>query len=171
MNQKSKDTTVIMTAHGTAHTTEESNSVCLSFELVCQRITRGTIAGQLCEEHGCSYEWLRVSHHISSTMGENRQPHSLGGPDVQATDHKTKALDDRKPAQDVGDFERRVETKLPEWHQPFMEGFKGGLQVRQTCLQLTWPYHRQHFLFPRILLQNLLSTKQEGKHNLLTHFL
>ena len=95
-------------------------------------------------------QWEKTDNHIPLVV-----------PDVQATDHKTKALDDRKPAQDVGDFERRVETKLPEWHQPFMEGFKGGLQVRQTCLQLTWPYHRQHFLFPRILLQNLLSTKQE----------
>ena len=45
---------------------------------------------------------------------------------VQATEHQIKCLDDRKPAQAVDDHEGRVETKLPEWLQPFTEGLTRG---------------------------------------------
>ena len=43
-------------------------------------------------------------------------------PGVQATDHQTQALGDRKRTLAVGDHERSVETQLPEWLQPFTEG-------------------------------------------------
>ena len=37
----------------------------------------------------------------------------------------------------------------------------GGVQVRKTYLQLTWSYHLQQFLLPRILRQNVLQTQQD----------
>ena len=59
-------------------------------------------------------------------------------PSVQATDHQTRALGDRKQTQAVGDHELKVETGLPEWLQPFTEaGYRG---VRQMSLQLMWKY-------------------------------
>ena len=45
---------------------------------------------------------------------------------MQATEQQTKALGDQKPAQAVGDHERRVETGPPEWLQPFTEGLTKG---------------------------------------------
>ena len=64
---------------------------------------------------------IQVSHRKSSRTGEtsvvtidNRIP--LVVPGAQETEH------DRKPAQSVGDHERRVETRLQEWLQPFTEG-------------------------------------------------
>ena len=73
------------------------------------------------------FEGIQVRHHISSVMGEqssvkteNHIPLVLPG--VQANEHLTKSLGDRKPAHAVGDHEQRVETELPERLQPFMEG-------------------------------------------------
>ena len=49
MNQKSKDLTVIMTANGTTHTTEEATvHVCdLDSSSIIERITRGALAGEI----------------------------------------------------------------------------------------------------------------------------
>ena len=111
---------------------------------------------------------IQVSHHhISSRMGETLSvnlttafPCSSG---VQATDHQTRGLDDRKQTRGVGDHEAQVETELPEWLLPFTEG------CRQTSLQLTWRYRRRHFLLPRILQQNLLAQSRE-KAQCISHF-
>ena len=82
-------------------------------------------------------------------------------PGVQATEHQTKSVGNRKQTQAVGDHERRVETELPERLQPFKEGLTRESHVRQTYSHLTRPYHLQKFLLPRILQKNLLQTKQE----------
>ena len=41
---------------------------------------------------------------------------------VQATEHQTRALEERKRTPAVGDREVRVETGIPEWLPPFTEG-------------------------------------------------
>ena len=85
----------------------------------------------LFEENGCSCErhpgkpsyLIHSGRQIECKIDENIP---LVVPGVQATEHHTKALGDRKPAQAVEDHERRVETKLPEWPQQFTEGLTRG---------------------------------------------
>ena len=48
---------------------------------------------------------------------------------------------------------------------------QGDLQVRRTYLQLSWPYHFHLFLFPHILMPNLVQAKQSRRNrNLFNHF-
>ena len=107
----------------------------------------------------------QVSHHISSRMKENRvkqrPPNSLG---------ENKRASNRTPDQSSGRPEastsrgrpratcgNRITRMASTIHGNFDER---ALQVRQASLQLTWTYHRQHFLL-RILQQNRPQTKQE----------
>ena len=78
----------------------------------------------------------------------------------QATDHQTRSLGDRKQRQLVGDHVSKVETDWPEWLRRIK---KEDRQIRQMSLQLAWKNHRQHFLLPRMLQQNLLRTEAGGK--------
>ena len=110
-----------------------SNSTCLWLGHVCssstmQRITRGTHVN--CKQKAVTRKnGLQVGHQISSRVGRNSSAkptttfHWLS---QQATEHQTKALDDLKRTQAVGDQERSVETQLPGWLQPFTEGASRG---------------------------------------------
>ena len=95
---------------------------------------------------------IQVSHRFSSRIEEiecETDKHFLSvDPSVQAAEHQTKALGDRKRTQAVGDRERQVETDYREWPQPFTEGLTVDRQVRQTSLQ--------HFFLPCVLQRNLL---------------
>ena len=77
--------------------------------------------GKVCEENGYSYEWHpgQPSYLIKHRL-DNWHPQVVPG--VQATEHQTKALGDRKPAQAVGDHELHAETEFPEFLEPFTEG-------------------------------------------------
>ena len=60
--QKSKDPSVIMTANGTAHTTEEATEYVCDLEMIVQvQLLRESPAilpqGKLREENSYSYEW------------------------------------------------------------------------------------------------------------------
>ena len=79
---------------------------------------------------------------------------------MQPTDHQTRSLGDRKQRQLVGDHVSKVETDWPEWLGRIK---KEDRQIRQMSLQLAWKSHRQHFLLPRMLQQNLLRTEAGGK--------
>ena len=74
---------------------------------------------------------------------------------VQATEHQTTALGDRKLAQAVGDHVRRVATNLPEWLQPFTEGLtrKSSCSTDVTPAEVATPPPAK-----------LTSNKAGGKH-------
>ena len=136
MIRKSKDSSVIVTASGTTHTTEEATICVFELDMFVQvQVLKESPAAlsqwNLFEENGYSCEWhpgqksylIHRGRQIECKI-DNNTP--LVVPGVQATEHHTKALGDRKPAQAVEDHERRVETKLPEWLQPFTEGLTRG---------------------------------------------
>ena len=91
-------------------------------------------------------------------------------PSVQATEHQTKALDDRKQKRAVGDYEQRVETELPERLQPFMEGLTHGssssTDVSPADVAIPPPAipHSAH------LPAKSSSVTAGGKYHLITHF-
>ena len=118
---------------------------------------------------------IQVSRHISSSMGETSsvKPTTtfLGVvPGVQATVHQTKALGDRNQTQAVGDHERSVETKLPEWLQPPTEGltmrFSSSTDVSPADVEIPPPALPRSAHPPA----KPTSNKSGGKHILFTHF-
>ena len=121
---------VLVTAQGTIHTLEEATvkgfgHVCSSS--IIKELPAVLLLGPLFEEHGCSYERHpgQPPHPIKNgrqieCKTDNHIPEVV--PRVQASKHQTKVLDDRKRTPALGDHERSVEIKLPEWLQPFTEG-------------------------------------------------
>ena len=91
-------------------------------------------------------------------------------PGVQATEHETEALGARKLAQAVGDHERRVETELPKWLQPFTEGWTRGsscsTDVSPADVAIPPPAIHPSAHPPA----KLTSNNSGGKHNLFTYF-
>ena len=83
--------------------------------------------GKLCEENGSSYDRHRGQPSCPIKNGRTIECNTeiaipLVVPGVQVTEHQTEDLDGWKQTQAVGDHERRVETEVPEWLQPFKEG-------------------------------------------------
>ena len=170
--RKSKDPSVTMTANGRTHTKGEGTVFISDLDMSVQVkllkaspavISRGNCAKKtVTRMHGTTKSAI-ISHQEWEKMDGTTDNHvPLVVPGVQATDHQTKALGDRRWTRAVGDHGLKVEkTDLPEWHRPVTEELKGDRQVRQTYLQLTWQYHLQQFILPRIFQQNLLQTNQE----------
>ena len=96
----------------------------------------------------------------------------LVAPGVKASEHQIKALDDRKQTRAVGDHWLRADAELPEWLQPLTEGLtrRSSSSTDVSPADVTMQYHRQRFLFPRILGQNLLQIYGGGKPNLFINF-
>ena len=65
----------------------------------------------------------------SSTIERITRGTSLGKLYEEKKVTQTKALGDRKQARAVGDHERRVETQLQEWLQPFIGGLTRGSSI------------------------------------------
>ena len=169
--QKSKDPMVTMTANGTTHTTEDVTVYVCDLDMFVQvqwlKESPALLSlGKLCEENGCSYAWHPGQPSYFIKNGKNIECRTvkhirLVVPGVQATEHQTKALEERKRTPAVGDHQRSAETKIPEWLLLVKKNWRGDLQVRQTYLQWTWPYHLQQFLLPRTLQENLFRTNKE----------
>ena len=111
--QKSKDPSVIVTAHETAHTTEEATVYAYDLDTFVQvKIMKNT----RCALAGFPYEWhprqpsclIKNGKKFECSI-DNHIP--LVVPGAQATEHQTKVLGEwnRRPA--VGDHEQRVETE------------------------------------------------------------
>ena len=88
--------------------------------------------GKLVEEHGYWYEWhagqpsCLIKH--GGTMESKTDSHiPLVVPDMQATDHQTRALGDRKQTRAVGARAQQVETEMQKWLPPFTEGLTGEI--------------------------------------------
>ena len=81
---------------------------------------------------------------------------------MQATEHQTKALRDRKHTRAVCYHELQVETELPEWLQPFTEGLTRGPSSSTDVLS-SWRGHTtsSNSLLARILQQHPLQTTHE----------
>ena len=79
--------------------------------------------GSLCGGNDYSHDWYPGR---PSYLLKNGRDIDCETDNHIATEHQTKALGDRKPAQAVGDHERRVETDLPDWLQPFTKGLTSG---------------------------------------------
>ena len=126
--QKSEGPSVIMTANGTTHTTEEAtvyvcdldmfvqvqfwrNHLWYSRRVIC---AKKRLLGWMASRSAIIFhqEWEKIDSKTDNHI-------LLVVPDVQATPHQTKALDNRKRPQAVGGHER---TELPEWLQPFTHG-------------------------------------------------
>ena len=164
-----------MSASGN-HTTGMSNSKYLWLGHVCsssiiERITRGTFARKNCakktvhsyERHPGQPSYLIKNGGNIECTTDNHIPMLV--PRVQATQHQTKALSGRRESR----HESRVGTQLPEWLNHSRKDWQGGsFKFERRGFQLTWPYHRQHFLLPRTPQQT--SSKAGEKHHL-THTL
>ena len=109
---------------------------------------------------------IQVSHHISSSMGEASS--------VKPTttflwwSQARKQQNTRPELRATRSWHNLSATTSDVWKQNYQNGFnhsrkdsQGDRHVRQTSLQVTWKYHFQHFLLPRIIQQNLLQTNQE----------
>ena len=118
---------------------------------------------------------IQISHPFSPRMGENIECKTgnritqvvLG---VQATDHQTQALDDRKQRRAVGDHNLRVDAELPEWLQPFTEGLTSGssssTDVSAAEVEIPPPANSLSAHPPSKPNPN----NTGGKHKLFTHF-
>ena len=91
-------------------------------------------------------------------------------PGVQATEHQTKALDDRKQTRVVGDHGLWVETELPERLQPFTEGLtrvsSSSTDVSPADVEVPPPV----IPLPAHLPAETIWNKAGGQHNLFTLF-
>ena len=136
--QKSRDPSVITTASGTTPTTKGATRKCMWFGHVVsgstiERITRGGLARWIARRKVLSYEWRHLGQpsnlvkNGANSFVKNRQPHSFGG----SRRASNRAPDQRsgwpEAGTSCGRHERRVETELPEWLQPFTEGLTGRI--------------------------------------------
>ena len=131
--RKSKDPSIIMTANGTTHTTEEVTvfvydlDMSVQVQLLKESPTVLSL-GKVCEpKRFLRMSGIQVSHHIYlinngrtiECKTDNHIP--LVVPGVPATGHQTHFLGNQKQTRAVGDHEFQVETELPERLQPFTE--------------------------------------------------
>ena len=70
-----------------------------------------------CERHPGQPSYLIKNGRNIECKTDNHIP--LVVPSAQASEHQTKALEERKRTPAVGDHELKVETLSPEWLQPF----------------------------------------------------
>ena len=121
--------------------------------------------GNLCGEIGYSCEWhpgqpscvTKNGRHIECKT-DSHIPMDV--PSVQAAITRPELLV-------TGSRHKLWATTSYKWRQSYQNGFNPSRkdrqverQVRQTSLQLTWKYHRQHCVLPRILQQNRLETER-----------
>ena len=108
---------------------------------------------------------IQVSHLIFSRMGETSSTPTTTFPWWSQACKQPKT---RPELWTTGSRHELWATMRYDWEQNYQNGFfhsrkdyQRDRHVLQTTLQLTWWYHRQCFLFPRILQQNLIQTKQK----------
>ena len=168
-----KGSSVVMTANGTIHTTEEATVHVCDLEMFVEVQPQYSRWGKQCDENGYSNEWhpAKTSH-----LRNERKPmckihsHLLWWSQA-CKQPNTRPEHNWRRTRSVGDHELNVEPDLTACLQTFTEGSQGDRQVRQTSPRLTWKYHRQFFFLPGILQRNPPSNRAGGKHNLFTHVL
>ena len=177
--RKSKDPSVMKTANGSIHTTEEATVYvyCLDMFVQVQLLKESPAAlslGKVCEEKGLfvrlASRSAAIYHQESENIECNTDKHVPVVPGVQETDHQTHALKDRKQTRAVNDLALQVEREVPEWLQPFMEG------VTRESSSSTDVSPADVAVPPPALLHSarppaqLASKKAGGRHNLFTRF-
>ena len=129
--RKSKDPSVIMTANGTTHTTEEATvhvydlDVFVQFQWLKESLAELSVWKDCARRAVFRMNGIQVSHHISSTVGETSNVKTTTSsswlsqvckqPNTRPTLWTTTST-----------HQRRVDTDLTEWPQPFTDGLTQG---------------------------------------------
>ena len=122
--------------------------------------------GKFYDENGFTYEWHQ-SYLITSVRDTDCK-----NPTFPWLSQPCKQQNTRPRLWPTRSWHKLWATTSDLWKQNYQNGFnhsrKDGQRdrgVRHASLQLTWKYHRQHVLFPRILPQNLLRRKAQCIHS------
>ena len=154
------------TANGTTHTTEEATLNFCDLNMFVEFQWRKESPAVLSRWVFCAKKsvtrmnGIQVSHHVSSRIGETSK--------VEATTTFSCASNRSpdpcfwRPGAETTCGWPRVKS-LNRLARMAWKGLQWDRQVRQMSLQLAWKNHRQHFLLPRMLQQNLLRTEAGGK--------
>ena len=160
--QKPKDQSVILTANGTTHATEEARVYVHDLDMFGQvqslKETPAVLSlRKLCEETVIRIDGIQDSHHTHQEWDNiwiyNKQPHPLGSP-------------------------RRASNRSPDpwsvWPEADTSCGRQRAKTRRSSSsrispQLTWKYYRQHFLLPHPPAKPA-SHRARRKTNLITYF-
>ena len=133
--QNSKDPSVIVTANGTIHTTEEATVYVCDLDMLVQvfffwknhlRYSRWVTCAKITD---IRRNGIQVSHQISSKIEHIEcNTDNLVVPRVQATEHQTEALDDRKQT-------RPWATTSDVWKQNYQNGVNHSWKIDERIFK------------------------------------